>query len=61
MGLIAILAILMAEWNQGKELKNEVVISILAMIYYVFFSVNVLTYYALTHVANFAAVLYRLS
>ena len=39
----------------------ETSVSMLSMIYFVFFSVNVLTYFALTNVQNFLAILQRLS
>lgn len=61
MGLVAILAILLSEWYQGNLLSLDVSISILAMIYFVFFSVNIITYFALTNVQNFLAILERLS
>lgn len=61
MGLVAILIILGIEWSEGKELKNDLSISMLAMIYFIFFSVNVITYFALTNVQNFLAILFRLS
>ena len=50
MGLVAVWLILWLEWRQENELKNEVFVSILAMVYFVFFSVNVLTYFSLTNV-----------
>ena len=50
MGLVAVWLILWLEWRQGNELKNEVFVSILAMVYFVFFSVNILTYFSLTNV-----------
>ena len=61
MGLVAILAILLSEWQQGNVLSLDVSISILAMVYFVFFSVNIITYFALTNVQNFLAILERLS
>jgi ABC-type transport system involved in cytochrome bd biosynthesis fused ATPase/permease subunit len=61
MGLVAILIILMSEWNAGKELNLDISISILAMVYFVFFSVNIITYFALTNVQSFLAILFRLS
>lgn len=60
-GLIGVLIILVAEWYQQKLIKNEKAVSMLAMIYFVFFAVNTLTYFALTNVQNFLAILVRLS
>jgi len=61
MGMFALLIIILAEWNQGNVLKNDVFVSLLAMIYFVFFSVNNLTYIGLTNFQNFLAILRRLS
>ena len=61
MGLVAILGILLSEWMMERPLKNDVSISILAMIYFVFFSINIMTYFALTNVQSFLAILFRLS
>ena len=61
MGLIVVLVILLAEWFQGRVLKNDVFVSMLAMIYFVFFSVNNLTFIGLTNFQNFRAILKRLS
>ena len=61
MGFVAILVILMLEWLKGNVLKTEIVMSFLAMIYFVFVSVNLFTYLALTNTQNFLAVLFRLS
>ena len=60
-GLVAVMAIFVPEWYQGRLLKLETSVSMLSMIYFVFFSVNVLTYFALTNVQNFLAILERLS
>jgi hypothetical protein len=61
MGLVAVLAILIPQWYQGKYLSTDTSISMLSMVYFVFFSVNVLTYFALTNLQNFLAILQRLS
>ena len=61
MGLVAVFIILLSEWYQEKEIKNEIAVSMLSMIYFIFFSVNTLTYFALTNVMNFLAILLRLS
>ena len=57
MGLISILTIFMIEWKNGEALKSESAISSLAMIYFVFFSVNNKTYHAMTNVQSFLAIL----
>ena len=42
-------------------MKNEISVSVLAMFYYIFFSINMLTYLSLTNVQMFLAVVLRLS
>ena len=50
MGLIAILAILLMEWSQGIELRNDRAVSMLALIYLIFFAMNTLVYFAFNNV-----------
>lgn len=57
MGLVAVFAILFPQWVMGKYLETDVTISMLSMVYFVFFAVNVLTYFALVNVSNFLAIL----
>lgn len=61
MGLIAILIILLIDWFQGIKLETEIVVSTMAMVYFVFMAVNVIFYFALTNTQNFLLVLFRLS
>lgn len=61
MGLVAVFIILLSEWAQEKVLETDRIISMLAMIYFVFFSINVTFYFGLTNVQNFLAILQRLS
>lgn len=61
MGLFAILIILMIDWAQGRKLETDVVISTMALVYFVFMAVNVIFYFALTNCYNFLVVLFRLS
>lgn len=61
MGLIAILIILLIDWSQGIKLETEIVVSTMAMVYFVFMAVNVIFYFALTNTQNFLLVLFRLS
>lgn len=61
MGLIAILIILLIDWTQGIKLETEIVVSTMAMVYFVFMAVNVIFYFALTNCQNFLHVLDRLS
>ena len=57
MGLLAVFAILFPQWAMGKYLETDVTISMLSMVYFVFFAVNVLTFFALVNVSNFLAIL----
>lgn len=50
MGLVAVFIILLSEWAQEKVLETDRIISMLAMIYFVFFSINVTFYFGLTNV-----------
>ena len=60
-GMVAVVIILVIEWSRGKELKNEIVVSMLAMIYLVFFSVNIICYFGLTNIMSFSAILERIA
>lgn len=60
-GLVAVLVILVSEYLQEKELENDKIISMLAMVYFVFFSVNVLFYFGLSATQTFLANLIRLA
>lgn len=60
-GLIGILAIFLPKWYMGEEIKLGDSFALLAMIYYLFFSVNSLTYYSMNTMNQALAVIYRLS
>jgi len=47
-GLIATLAIFIPKWARGEKLDEGISISLMAMIYLIFYSVNSLLYYAMT-------------
>lgn len=61
MGLLAVFVILYSEWNKGKLLSNETAVTVLAMVYFVFFAINTILYMGLTNVFNFLAILERMS
>lgn len=46
-GLIGILAIFLPKWYMGEKIELGDSFALLAMIYYLFFSVNSLTYYSM--------------
>ena len=48
MGLLGVLVIFLPKWYMGEKLDLGDSFALLAMIYYLFFSVNGLTYYAMT-------------
>ena len=47
-GLVGVLIIFLPKWYMGEKLDLGDSFALLAMIYYLFFSVNGLTYYAMT-------------
>ena len=47
-GLLAGIAIIVPQWSQGRLLDESVCMSLMAMIFFVFLSVNAMTYYAMT-------------
>mgnify|MGYP001626686794 CR=1 FL=1 len=60
-GLLAILAIFLPKWYMGEKLDLGDSFALVAMIYYLFFSVNGLTYYSMQTMQQACAVIYRLS
>ena len=46
-GLFVILAIFVPKWSRGEQLEEGNSISVMAMVYYIFVSLNMLTYRAL--------------
>ena len=60
-GLLAVLAIFLPKWYLGEQLELGDSFALVAMIYYLFFSVNGLTYYSMTTIQQALAVAGRLS
>ena len=60
-GLIGVLCIFLPKWFMGEELLLGDSFTLLAMIYYLFFNVNSLTYYSMSTYNQASAVIYRLS
>ena len=60
-GMIGVLCVFLPKWYQGEELDLGDSFTVLAIIYYLFFSVNSLAYYALTTLNQASAVINRLS
>jgi ATP-binding cassette, subfamily C (CFTR/MRP), member 4 len=61
MGLLAVFVILYSEWNKARLLSNEDAVTVLAMVYFVFFAINTILYMGLTNVFNFLAIMQRMS
>ena len=60
-GMIGILCIFLPQWFLGQELNMGDSFTLLAIIYYLFFSVNSLAFYAMTTVNQASAVINRIS
>ena len=60
-GLLAVYCIIVHQWQKGKELKMADVMSLLSMIYLIFFSVNIQAYFGMINFKSYLAVLERLS
>lgn len=59
--MIAVLIILVIEYSRGNELKTETIVPMLAMIYLLFFSINIITYFGLSSLQQFLAIVERLA
>ena len=59
-GLVVLLAIVIPKWNNGELLEEEVLIPLMAMVFYLFISVNAMAYYSLTTYQQFGAIVERL-
>jgi len=53
--------IFLMKWNRGEQLDEAVSMSLMAMIYFVFLSINSMTYWALTTFQTFLAIIFRMS
>lgn len=60
-GLIAILYILLMQWWREQPLDESVSIALMAMIYYIFYSVNLVTYIGITIGQTLLAIVERIS
>ena len=60
-GMIAILIIILCEWGRGRKLETEIIMSALAMVYVLFFQVNVSAFFGLSSFFSFLAILQRLA
>lgn len=60
-GMIGVLCIFLPKWFEGEKLDLGDSFTVLAIIYYLFFNVNSMAYYALTTLNQASAVTNRLS
>ena len=60
-GLVAAMAIVIPKWARGEKLDEGISISLLAMVFYIFLSVNSFTYYGMTTLQQFLAIISRYS
>ena len=60
-GLIVAIAVLIPQWLRGEQLKEGVSMAMMAMVYYIFISVNMMTYVSMTAVGTFLATIERMS
>lgn len=60
-GLLVAIAVLIPQWMRGEQLKEGVSMAMMAMVYYIFISVNMMTYVAMNAVASFLATIERMS
>ena len=60
-GLIVIIVIVLGLWKNGMKLDVGVTMSLMAMVFYIFISVNFLFYLGLTFLQTFLAVVERVA
>ena len=60
-GLFVTLAIFVPKWRRGEKLEEGNSISVMAMVYYIFISINNLTYRGLYTLQSFLAIVFRIS
>lgn len=60
-GLLVAIAVLIPQWMRGELLKEGVSMAMMAMVYYIFISVNMMTYVAMNALATFLACIERMS
>jgi hypothetical protein len=55
------IAIFVPKWARGERLDEGVSISMMAMVFYIFISINMMTYVAMNAVQTFLAIVERMS
>ena len=61
MGLVAALCIFIPKWYMGEKIEMGESFSMLALVFFLFYSINSLTYYSMQTTLQFLGVLHRLS
>jgi hypothetical protein len=49
------------EWGRGNKLENPQVVSVLSMVYFIFLSINNISFIGLNNFQNFSAIITRLA
>lgn len=60
-GLIACILIFVPKWARGEQLMEGDTIAVMTMVYFIFLSINNLTYMAMISIQNFLAIVFRVS
>lgn len=60
-GLIVIIVIVVGLYHSGQKLDESISMSLLAMVFFIFLSVNMMFYFAMTTLLNFLAIIKRIS
>lgn len=60
-GLLVIIVIVVGLWKTGQKLEEAITMSLLAMVFYLFTTINFMFYLCMTTTQSFAAVLNRIS
>lgn len=61
MAIFAVFLIFLNQWYQGIELTMAMAVPIMALVYYLFITVNCLTFIAIFNINAFSAILRRIS
>lgn len=60
-GLLVVMFVLLPEWFKGERMRTSDVLSVMSMIFMVFFQVNILTFFGINTLKNFITILRRLA
>ena len=60
-GLLALVYIFVSQWSKGEMLDESISVSLMAMVFLLFLTVNQLTYFGMTSTQTFLAIIFRIS